>query len=96
MDWSYTSDLFSEDTPNDLAEAFSEIQFQIGSWDGTVINNGDGTATFKITNAAGLTSLTGGNLPDSPLPFGPGHTVYQAFEWTEAIDSSRLCSDITY
>ena len=63
---------------------------QVGGFDGaTAVNNGNGTATFTITNVAGANSFFY-HLPfvqNNPFgPWGPMHNVTQTFSWTEPID----------
>lgn len=59
---------------------------QVGGFDrATVVNNGDGTATFTITNVAGAHSLFFHAVPNSPFTWGPMHNVTQTFTWTEPI-----------
>jgi RHS repeat-associated protein len=71
---------------------------QVGGFAGaTVVQDGD-QLTFTIYNTAGLNSFAGGfrwinkdfpsNMPDSY--WGPFHTIYQVFKWSEKIDPKRM------
>jgi RHS repeat-associated protein len=66
---------------------WSSTAMQVGGFSGaTVINNGDGTATFTITNDAGTYSFFYHRVPNSPFATGPMHTVTQTFIWVEPIN----------
>jgi RHS repeat-associated protein len=75
----------------------STIDAQVGGFGGAqVINNGDGTATFKISNDAGEESFLYHGFYLIPVPnnpfgeTGPMRTIHQTFQWTEKIDKSKI------
>jgi RHS repeat-associated protein len=64
--------------------------FQVGGFAGaSVVNNGDGTATYTITNVAGENSFFYHMVPDDPAPSGPMSNVTQVFQWTEPIPGNQ-------
>ena len=66
---------------------WSSTALQVGGFGGaSVVNNGDGTATFTIINVAGTKSFFYHIVPDLSSPSGPMHNVTQTFIWTEPIN----------
>lgn len=64
----------------------SSTAFEVGGFGGaTAVNNGNGTATFTITNVSGANSFFYHILPDRSSPTGPMHNVTQTFIWTEPV-----------
>jgi hypothetical protein len=64
--------------------------FQVGGYAGArIINNGNGTVTFTITNVAGTHSFFLHVVPDRESTTGPMRNINQTFQWTEPIDQSR-------
>lgn len=69
-----------------------DTQFQVGGFAfATAVNNGNGTVTYTIPNTAGAHSFWLHLVPDRASPTGPMSNIYQKFQWTESIDSSRGC-----
>ncbi len=68
-----------------------KITAQVGAWDGTAVNNGDGTVTFTIVNKAGVESFFYHLrcCKDRTGTTGPMRTITQTFTWTEKIDKSK-------
>lgn len=67
---------------------FYSTAWQVGGFTAKVINNGNGTATYEITNYAGTRSFFAGDytgVPDSPWSSGPMRTITQKFLWYEKI-----------
>jgi hypothetical protein len=58
---------------------------QVGGFMGTVSNNGDGTATYNITNTAGTRSFFYHVAPNRASPTGPMSNIDQSFVWSEAV-----------
>ena len=68
------------------------IALEVGGFaQASIVNNGDGTVTFKVPNRAGAKSFFYHLLPDLPTSWGnvPMHNVEQKFIWTEPIDQTR-------
>jgi hypothetical protein len=64
--------------------------FQVGGFaKAMAMNNGDGTVTFLIPNVAGTNSFFYHVVSNRSSPTGPMSNIYQTFQWTEKIDSSR-------
>jgi RHS repeat-associated protein len=64
----------------------SSTAFQVGGFAGaSVVNNGNGTATFNVRNVAGAHSFFYHIVPDVPWDNGPMRNVTQSFTWTEPI-----------
>jgi RHS repeat-associated protein len=67
--------------------------FQVGGFNWTATNNGDGTATFTLENPAGTSSFTaylaGGYhwASDRRGSSGPFRTINQTFQWTASLPS---------
>jgi hypothetical protein len=59
-----------------------------GFWGASVINNGDGTATFTVPNTAGLHSFSYHSLNDRSGA-GMFQNIDQIFQWTEPIISPQ-------
>jgi len=60
--------------------------FQVGGTAGSsVVNNGNGTATFTINNVAGTKSFFYHIVPNLTSTSGMMHSVTQTFQWTELI-----------
>jgi RHS repeat-associated protein len=65
---------------------WSSTAVQVGGFAGaSVINNGNGTATFTIPNDAGAHSLLYHMVPNRQSDTGPMRTIQQTFHWTEPI-----------
>jgi RHS repeat-associated protein len=65
--------------------------FQVGGTVGSsVVNNGDGTATFNIMNVAGTKSFYYHLASDRTSPTGEMHNVTQNFQWKEPIYYDRV------
>jgi hypothetical protein len=58
---------------------------QVGGFTGSVSNNGDGTATYNITNTAGTRSFFYHMVPDRTSPTGPMSNIDQSFAWSEPL-----------
>jgi len=68
---------------------WSSTALQVGGFGGaTVVNNGNGSATFTIVNVAGTHSFFYHVVPNSSSNSGPMHNVTQTFIWTEPVRSS--------
>ncbi len=60
--------------------------FQVGGFAGaSVVNNGNGTATFNIKNVAGAHSFFYHAVPNVPWNNGPMRNITQVFSWTEPL-----------
>ena len=62
------------------------MALQVGGFHIIIKNNGNGTATYTITNEAGTKSFFGGpvtNISNRTSSTGPMSTITQTFEWTE-------------
>ncbi len=65
---------------------FCGTSAQVGGWGGgSVVNNGDGTATFEVNNTAGTHSFFLHLVPNRKSPKGMMANIYQNFKWTEPI-----------
>ena len=75
---------------NTLGNPFTADPFstaaQVGGFAGaSVVNNGNGTATFNIKNVAGAHSFFYHAVPDVPWKNGPMRNITQVFSWTEPL-----------
>jgi RHS repeat-associated protein len=78
----------AEDTLLNPGE-WSSTALQVGGFAGaSVINNGNGTATFTIPNDAGAHSFLYHLAPNREGDTGPMRTIQQTFQWTEPITGS--------
>jgi RHS repeat-associated protein len=78
----------AEDTLFNPGE-WSSTALQVGGFAGaSVINNGNGTATFTIPNDAGTHSFFYHLVPNRQGHTGPLRTIQQTFKWTEPISGS--------
>jgi len=60
--------------------------FQVGGFAGaSVVNNGNGTATYTIRNVAGAHSFFYHTVPNVPWSNGPMRNITQVFIWTEPV-----------
>jgi uncharacterized protein RhaS with RHS repeats len=67
---------------------WSSTALQVGGFAGaSVINNGNGTATFTINNVAGANSFFYHMVSDRAGTTGPLRNINQTFSWTENIGS---------
>ncbi len=74
---------------NRVTRDLSSTALQVGGFDATATNNGDGTVTFTISNKTGLKSASYHLLPDSPFTRGPLRNINQTFQWTEKINENE-------
>jgi hypothetical protein len=80
--WDYYVNPFTADP--------SSTAFQVGGFSGaSVINNGNGTVTFTITNVAGTYSFFLHGVPDRKSTTGPMRSIIQNFQWTEPIVTAK-------
>jgi len=75
---------------NRVTRDLSSTALQVGGFDATATNNGNGTVTFTIKNTTGIRSATYHLSPwDSPFNSGPLWNIYQTFQWTEKINENE-------
>ena len=81
-----TGQAFVDTIANPFTANWSGTGMQVGGFGGaTVRNNGDGTATFTITNVAGANSFFYHAIDNRTAPSGPMTNVTQTFIWTEPV-----------
>ena len=73
-------------TANPLTADYSSTAWEVGGFDGAqVINNGNGTATYRITNVSGTHSFWYHLVPNRKSKYGPMRSIKQHFSWTEPL-----------
>jgi RHS repeat-associated protein len=71
---------------------WSSTALQVGGFGGaSIVNNGNGTATFTIPNTAGAHSFFLHLPPDRSSPTGAMSNIYQTFQWTESLRNNCGC-----
>ncbi len=81
-----TIEAYWDTTVNPFTADWSSTSAQVGGFAGTtVINNGNGTVTFTITNVAGTHSFFLHAVPDRKSSTGSMRNITQTFQWTEPI-----------
>jgi RHS repeat-associated protein len=79
--WDTVANPFTADWSNTAAE--------VGGFGGaSIINNGNGTATFTIPNTSGTNSFFLHAVPNRQSPTGPMSNIYQTFQWTEPLQTN--------
>jgi hypothetical protein len=80
--WDTTVNPFSADWSNTAAE--------VGGFGGaSIINNGNGTATYTIPDTSGTHSFFLHLVPDRKSPTGLMSNIYQTFQWTEPLSGRK-------
>lgn len=70
---------------NPLTADLSSTAFQVGGFAGaSVVDNKNGTVTFRIRNVAGTHSFFYHLVPDRKGKAGPMRNIEQNFTWTES------------
>ena len=69
---------------NPLTADWGSTAFEVGGFaGGSVINNGNGTATYSFPNVSGTHSFFLHSVPNRQSPTGPMSNITQHFTWTE-------------
>jgi RHS repeat-associated protein len=86
-----TYEAYWDTTVNPLSADWSNTAAEVGGFGGaSIVNNGNGTATYTIPNTSGTHSFFLHAVPDRSSPTGPMSNIYQNFQWTEPL-SGRSC-----
>ncbi|MGB6132642.1 MAG: RHS repeat-associated core domain-containing protein, partial [Acidobacteriaceae bacterium] len=86
-----TFEAYWDTTVNPLSADWSNTAAEVGGFGGaSIVNNGNGTATYTIPNTSGTHSFFLHLVPDRSSPTGPMSNIYQNFQWTEPL-SGRSC-----
>lgn len=86
-----TYEAYWDTTVNPFTADWSSTAAEVGGFAGaSIVNNGNGTATFTIPNTSGTHSFFLHLVPDRKSPTGPMSNIYQTFQWTEPL-SGRNC-----
>lgn len=81
-----TVQAYWDTTVNPLTADWSGTGAEVGGFGGaSVINNGNGLATFTIPNTSGTYSFFLHLVPDRRSQTGPMSNIYQTFQWTEPL-----------
>lgn len=81
-----TKEAFIDTALNPKTADLNNTAFEVGGFaNASVVNNGDGTATFTIPNVSGTRSFFGHFVKDRKSPTGPMSNIYQYFQWIEPI-----------
>jgi RHS repeat-associated protein len=81
-----TFEAYWDTTANPLTLDWSSTAFEVGGFaGGSVISNGDGTATFHFRNVSGTHSFWLHLVPDRTSPTGSMRNIDQQFTWKENI-----------
>jgi hypothetical protein len=76
---------------NPLTADWSNTAAEVGGFGGaSIINNGNGTATFTIPNTSGTHSFFLHLVPDRSSATGDMSNIYQTFQWTKPL-AGRGC-----
>jgi hypothetical protein len=87
-----TGEAYWDSTLNPLTADLSSTAAQVGGFAGaSVINNGNGTATYTITNVAGTHSFFLHAVQNRTGSMGPMRNIIQTFQWTEPIPKECGC-----
>ena len=86
-----TAQAYWDTVANPFTADWSNTAAEVGGFGGaSIINNGNGTATYTIPNTSGTYSFFLHLVPDRKSPTGPMSNIYQTFQWTEPL-SGRNC-----
>jgi RHS repeat-associated protein len=81
-----TYEAYWDTSVNPFTADWSSTAAQVGGFAGaSVIDNGDGTATYTIVNVAGTHSFFLHAVPNRSSSTGPMRSIRQTFQWTESI-----------
>jgi hypothetical protein len=87
-----TVEAYWDTTVNPLTSDLSSTAAQVGGFAGaSIVNNGNGTATYTITNVAGTHSFFLHAVPNRTGSTGPMRSIIQTFQWTEPIPNECGC-----
>jgi RHS repeat-associated protein len=88
-----TFQAYWDTTANPFTADWGSTAFEVGGFGGgSVVNNGDGTATYSFPNTSGTHSFWLHAVPDRTSPTGPMRNINQKFSWTEPVPSNCGCS----
>jgi len=85
-----TYEAYWDTTVNPLSADWSNTAAEAGGFGGaSIINNGNGAATYTIPNTSGTHSFFLHLVPDRKSPTGPMSNIYQTFQWTEPLSGRK-------
>jgi len=81
-----TFEAYWDTTANPSTLNWGSTAFEVGGFGGgSIVNNGDGTATFSFPNVSGTHSFWFHVVPDRKSPTGAMRSIKQRFTWTEKV-----------
>jgi len=87
-----TAQAYVDTTANPLTADWGGTAFEVGGFaGGSVVNNGNGTATYSFPNVSGTHSFFLHLVPDRQSPTGMMRNITQRFTWTEPAGSGCGC-----
>lgn len=87
-----TAQAYWDTTANPLTADWFGTPFEVGGFaGGSVVNNGNGTATYSFPNVSGTHSFWLHLVPDRASSTGPMRNINQTFTWTEPVPAGCGC-----
>jgi RHS repeat-associated protein len=87
-----TAQAYVDTTANPWTADWGSTAFEVGGFaGGSVVNNGDGTATYSFPNVSGTHSFFFHVVPDRQSSTGMMRNITQRFTWTEPTGSGCGC-----
>jgi hypothetical protein len=81
-----TAQAYVDTTANPLTADWGGTEFEVGGFaGGSVVNNGNDTATYSFPNVSGTHSFWFHLVPDRKSPTGMMRNITQHFSWTEPV-----------
>jgi len=87
-----TFEAYWDTTINPFTADWASTAFELGGFEGgSVVNNGNGTATYSFPNVSGTHSFWLHLVPDRKSPTGAMRNIRQKFSWTEPVPPNCRC-----